>query len=69
MAMAGIGGNRVTCSLDTLGGRESAIVEITVIPTSEGILTNTTSVHATGIIEPDQSNNTVTVTIPVVSSQ
>lgn len=62
-------GNTVTCNFESLGGSESAIVEITMIPTSEGILTNTTTVHATGIMETNQSNNTVTVTIPVVGSE
>ena len=48
----------VTCSLQDLASGNSASVEISVHPTTEGIIINTASVSACGS-DPDESNNNV----------
>ena len=55
----------VTCTLSSLAANDYGVVKIVLKPTAKGTLTNTATVNATSPGDPNTTNNTATVSIPV----
>ena len=55
----------VTCSVGDLAAGATATITVTVKPTAKGTAVNTASVTSTSPIDPNQANNTSSVTTTV----
>jgi uncharacterized repeat protein (TIGR01451 family) len=55
----------VTCTLSSLAANDDGIVNIVLKPTAKGTLTNTATVTEASPGDPNATNNTATVSIPV----